>query len=54
VQVHLGDMPRDLSEADFEALGRHTKGLSGSDIEVMVNEVLMQPIRLIHEATHFR
>ncbi len=54
MQVYLDDTPHNLVEADYQALGRRTKGFSGSDIEVVVNDVLMQPIRLLHEATHFR
>jgi vacuolar protein-sorting-associated protein 4 len=54
VQLHLGDTPHNLSEAGYKALGRRTEGFSGSDISVVVKDVLMQPIRLIREATHFR
>ncbi len=35
-------------------LGQRTEGFSGSDVSVVVKDVLMQPIRLIREATHFR
>jgi hypothetical protein len=53
-QVHLGDTPHSLTEADFQALGAATEGFSGSDVSVVVKDVLMQPIRLLREATHFR
>jgi vacuolar protein-sorting-associated protein 4 len=41
-------------EGDFLDLGQRTEGFSGSDIAVVVKDVLMQPIRLLKEATHFR
>jgi vacuolar protein-sorting-associated protein 4 len=53
-KVHLGDTPHTLTEADFAALGAATEGFSGSDVAVVVKDVLMQPIRLLREATHFR
>lgn len=52
-QVHLGDTPNSLADADFMALGEQTEGYSGSDISVVVKDVLMQPIRTLREATHF-
>lgn len=36
-QVHLGDTPNNLSESDFESLGRKTEGFSGSDVAVCVS-----------------
>lgn len=36
MQVHLGDTPHNLNEADFEYLGRKTEGFSGSDVAVCV------------------
>lgn len=52
--MHLGDTPNSLSERDFQDLGAATDGFSGSDVSVVVKDVLMQPIRLLREATHFR
>lgn len=52
--MHLGDTPNDLTEADFTDLGMRTEGMSGSDVSVVVKDVLMQPIRLLREATHYR
>lgn len=37
-----------------QELGRRTEGFSGSDISTAVKDVLMQPIRLLRDATHFR
>jgi len=53
-KVHLGDTPHALTMSEFEELGRRTDGFSGSDINVIVKDVLMEPIRKTQEATHFR
>ncbi len=37
-----------------QALGRMTEGFSGSDVSTVVKDVLMQPIRILRDATHFR
>jgi len=52
-KIHLGDTPHTLTNDDFQELGRCTEGFSGSDINVVVKDVLMQPIRVLGEATHF-
>ena len=53
-KVHLGDTPNSLTQADYEELGRRTQGFSGSDVNVAVKDVLMEPVRKTQEATHFR
>eukprot|EP00798_Chlamydomonas_sp_ICE-L_P027690 gene27690-7331_t len=53
-KIHLGDTPNSLTEPDFQELGRRTEGMSGSDCSVVVKDVLMQPIRMLREATHFK
>ena len=53
-KVHLGDTPNSLTPADFEELGRRTQGFSGSDVNVVVKDVLMEPVRKTQEATHFK
>ena len=53
-KVHLGDTPHALTQADFEMLGKQTEGFSGSDVNVVVKDVLMEPVRKTQEATHFR
>lgn len=53
-KIHLGDTPNSLTEADYQALGRATEGFSGSDVSTCVKDVLMQPIRILRDATHFR
>ena len=53
-KIHLGNTPHGLTEDDFEKLGERTEGFSGSDIQNIVRDVLMQPIRFLHEATHYK
>lgn len=53
VKLNLGDTPNDLSEEDFEKLGRITVGASGSDIKILVKEALMQPLRTCQKAEQF-
>ena len=54
-RVHLGDTPSTLvGPADYDALAARTEGFSGSDIAVVVKDVLMEPVRKTQDATHFR
>ncbi|CAN1252259.1 Protein SUPPRESSOR OF K(+) TRANSPORT GROWTH DEFECT 1 [Linum perenne] len=52
-KVHLGDTPQNLTESDFESLGRRTEGFSGSDISVCVKDVLFEPVRKTQDAMYF-
>lgn len=52
-KLHLGDTPNNLVEEDFVKLGQLTQGASGSDIEVMVKEALMEPLRRCQQAQQF-
>lgn len=52
--IHLGTTPHCLGEADFRELGRKTEGYSGADIGVIVRDALMQPVRKVQSATHFK
>ena len=53
-KLHLGSTPSDLAEADFISLGQKTEGYSGADISVIVRDALMQPVRKVQSATHFK
>lgn len=54
IEIHLGNTPHNLTKADFTELAVLVDGYSGSDINVMVREALMEPVRKVKEATHFR
>uniref|UniRef100_A0A671SVS3 vesicle-fusing ATPase n=1 Tax=Sinocyclocheilus anshuiensis TaxID=1608454 RepID=A0A671SVS3_9TELE len=53
-KLHLGSTPNSLDEADFITLGKKTDGYSGADISIVVRDALMQPIRKVQCATHFK
>ena len=59
-KVHLGTTPHELTESDFDALAARTgqtkdyPGFSGSDVSVLVKDVLMEPVRMCQDATHFK
>jgi len=52
--LHLGTTPHSLTEQDLRELGCRTEGYSGADISVVVRDALMQPVRKVQTATHFR
>ncbi|CAL9729798.1 vacuolar protein sorting-associated protein 4 [Monosporozyma unispora] len=53
-EINVGDTPCTLTKEDYRSLGQMTEGYSGSDIAVAVKDALMEPIRKIQMATHFK
>uniref|UniRef100_A0A8C4QQL4 Vacuolar protein sorting 4 homolog B n=1 Tax=Eptatretus burgeri TaxID=7764 RepID=A0A8C4QQL4_EPTBU len=53
-KLHLGNTPHSLTDTDFRELGHSTSGYSGADIGVVVRDALMQPVRKVQSATHFK
>ncbi|XP_023228930.1 vacuolar protein sorting-associated protein 4B-like [Centruroides sculpturatus] len=53
-KLHVGNTPCTLNEDDFKTLAKKTDGYSGADISVLVRDALMQPVRKVQTATHFR
>ena len=53
-RLHLGNTPHSLSEPDLRQLARKTDGYSGADISIIVRDALMQPVRKVQSATHFK
>lgn len=53
-KLHLGSTPNDLTDADFTTLGKKTEGYSGADVSIIVRDALMQPVRKVQSATHFK
>uniref|UniRef100_A0A8C6PK07 vesicle-fusing ATPase n=1 Tax=Nothobranchius furzeri TaxID=105023 RepID=A0A8C6PK07_NOTFU len=53
-KLHLGSTPNSLTEGDFISLGKKTDGYSGADISIIVRDALMQPVRRVQSATHFK
>ena len=53
-EMSVGNTPCDLKQADFKTLGQMSDGYSGSDISIAVQDALMQPVRKIQTATHYK
>ncbi|GLV43828.1 Vacuolar protein sorting 4 [Carabus blaptoides fortunei] len=53
-KLHLGNTPHQLSEEDLKVLAKKTDGYSGADISIVVRDALMQPVRKVQMATHFK
>ncbi|KAI0075911.1 AAA-domain-containing protein [Panus rudis PR-1116 ss-1] len=53
-QLHVGDTPCQLKPQDYRMLAEKTEGFSGSDISIVVKDALMQPVRKVISATHFK
>jgi len=43
-----------LKTGDFKRLATLSEGYSGSDISIAVQDALMQPVRKIQTATHYK
>ncbi|CEG65526.1 Putative Vacuolar protein sorting-associated protein 4 [Rhizopus microsporus] len=52
--LNVGSTPCTLTQADYKTLADMTEGYTGSDIATLVRDALMQPIRKVQMATHFR
>ena len=53
-ELAVGTTPCDLKPADYRKLGELSEGYSGSDIAIAVQDALMQPVRKIQTATHYK
>lgn len=53
-KIHLGNTPHQLTMDQFKQLGEGTEGYSGSDISIIVRDAMMQPVRSVQTATHFK
>uniref|UniRef100_A0A9J2PH72 Vesicle-fusing ATPase n=1 Tax=Ascaris lumbricoides TaxID=6252 RepID=A0A9J2PH72_ASCLU len=54
-RLHVGThTANSLTEEDFKTLAERTEGFSGYDISIVVREALMQPVRKVQTATHFK
>jgi len=55
LKIHLGNTPHTLNPEDFRLLSAQiTEGYSGSDMGAVVREALMEPVRMVQDATHFK
>ncbi|OWB73045.1 hypothetical protein B5S31_g2777 [[Candida] boidinii] len=53
-KLNIADTPCLLDSNDYRTLAEMSDGYSGHDIAVVVRDALMQPIRKIQSATHFK
>ncbi|ESO98439.1 hypothetical protein LOTGIDRAFT_114287, partial [Lottia gigantea] len=53
-KLHMGTTANCISEEEYRQLGIRTDGYSGADISIVVRDALMQPVRKVQTATHFR
>ena len=53
-EIAIGTTPCDLKPADYRKLGELSERYSGSDITNAMQDALMQPIRKIQTATHYK
>lgn len=53
-ELAVGNTPCELTQPDFRKLAELSEGYSGSDISIAVQDALMQPVRLIQTATHYK
>lgn len=53
-KLHLGNTSHVITEQDFRQLAARTEGYSGADISIVVRDALMQPVRKVQTATHFK
>ncbi len=50
----MGNTLSTISDEQYRELGKMTDGYSGADIGLVVRDALMQPVRRVQTATHFR
>ena len=53
-EISVGNTPCELKQGDYRKLAEFSEGYSGSDISIAVQDALMQPVRKIQTATHYK
>lgn len=53
-ELAVGDTKCEMTQQDYKALADLSEGYSGSDISIAVQDALMQPVRKIQTATHYK
>lgn len=53
-ELNVGDTPHELTHKDFIQLADMSKDLTGSDVATCVRDAIMEPVRRINTATHFK
>lgn len=53
-KIHIGNTPNTLTDSDYRTLGAEAEGYSGADISIVVRDAMMEPVRKVQSATHFK
>jgi vacuolar protein-sorting-associated protein 4 len=53
-ELAVGDTKCEMNQNDYKTLAQMSEGYSGSDISIAVQDALMQPVRKIQTATHYK
>lgn len=53
-ELAVGDTKCQMNQQDYKTLAQMSEGYSGSDISIAVQDALMQPVRKIQTATHYK
>lgn len=53
-EIAVGNTPCELKNEDYRRLAKESEMYSGSDISIAVQDALMQPVRKIQTATHYK
>jgi vacuolar protein-sorting-associated protein 4 len=53
-ELAVGDTKCEMTHTDYKTLANLSEGYSGSDISIAVQDALMQPVRKIQTATHYK
>jgi len=53
-ELAVGKTPCELVPQDFRTLAEMSEGFTGSDITIVAQDALMQPVRKIQSATHYK
>eukprot|EP01084_Bolivina_argentea_P160464 279428_1 len=54
LKQRIGSVVNELKEEDWDILADKTEGFTGSDISALVQDAMMEPIRALQHATHFK
>lgn len=53
-KLHFGNMKHSLTSEDYKTLAGQSEGYSGADINIVVRDAMMAPVRKVQTATHFK